>query len=179
MPEVIGFCIYSRKLIAKILRNMPEKNIRWHEMEKVHIPETDSYKVLVPRKLLYYHVHNYWIGLYRWCIANAIKIDHTKNLKKLESLYIPTDYNWRTTSGELGVKSYRRKVISSFPEINNSLHGNTFEFVDRSGKTPFFLNRLIENIEILCDIFVSKCYFFLLNLKIILRRTKYYIKIPR
>lgn len=159
MPEVIGFCIYTRKLINKILRSMPKNNIRWHEMERVHIPDSENYKVLVPRKLLYYHVHSYWIGVFRWCEENAIKLNHKENLKKLESLYLPTGFNWKTTSGELGVKNYRQKVISNFPDINNSLQGNTFEFIDRSGDRPFFLERLVKKFEILRDVFISRCFF--------------------
>lgn len=168
-PAILGYCIYSKELMLKILKGMPTKNIRWHDMERIDIPETEEYKILIPRKLLYYHVHNYWLGLYYRCKARGIKVSNVENVAKLKSLYIPTEYDWRKTTPKEGVETYRLKVTTMFPEVKNYLLGNTLALVSKSTGFPFW-KRITISLQIFSAKVVYKVYFFPLRLRGWLKR---------
>jgi len=169
MPAILGYCIYSKELMLKILEGMPEKNVRWHDMERIHIPETKNYKILIPRKLLYYHVHNYWLGLYYRCKAKGIKVNNIKNINELHSLYIPTEYDWKSTTPKDGVERYSKKVVSAFPEVGRYLLGNTFKSISQSTKRVFW-ETATASLSIFCAEIVFLIYFFPIRVKGWLRR---------
>lgn len=164
MPGILGYCIYSKGLMSKILKGMPEKNIRWHDMERINIPETENYKILIPRKLLYYHVHNYWLGLYYQCKAKGIKINNLENFAELQSLYIPTEYDWNSTTPKKGVETYRQKVVSAFPEVGEYLLGNTFRSISQF-KEHAFWKKATWFFQILGAEIVYITYFFPIRLR--------------
>ena len=163
-PAILGYCIYSKKLMSKILKGMPEKNIRWHDMERVSIPEVENYKILIPRKLLYYHVHNYWLGLYYRCKTNDTKFSNTENLAQLHSLYIPTEYDWRETTPKEEIETYQSKVTRAFPEVRDYLLGNTFKSITKVSR-PTVLDGIIIHLQILGEELLYRIYFFPLRLR--------------
>lgn len=169
LPAILGFCIYSKELMSKILKGMPEKNIRWHDMERINIPETENYKILIPRKLLYYHVHNYWLGLYYRCKANGTKLNDVENLAQLRSLYIPTEYDWRCTTPKEGVEEYRQKVVNFFPEVKNYLLGDTFESINKSASSSSWKG-IIVFLRTFCVEVVYRIYLFPLRIRWWLKR---------
>lgn len=169
MPAILGYCIYSKNLMLKILKSMPENNIRWHDMERTNIPETENYKILIPRKLLYYHVHNYWLGLYYQCKAKGMKVNNVENFAKLKALYIPTEYDWMVTTPQDGVEKYQQKIVSVFPEVLEYLSGDTFKSIGQFAECTFWGNFAVS-LRIFCAEIVYKTYFFPIRLQGWLKR---------
>lgn len=94
MPPVPGFMIFKSEFLTKILAAVPDSK-RWQDMEYADIPETWSYKVLIPKKYLYRHVHGYWLE-HALEVINGKK--HLGNKNALDSMYVRTNYDYKANN---------------------------------------------------------------------------------
>jgi len=111
MPPTPGFLTYKSGFLKEILRSMPKKSKKWQDMEHSLAKEAYSYKLLIPKKCLYRHVHGYWLEYFFKYKRGDITL---KNIKKeISSWYIKTNYNWQKNFPN--TLKYKNMCISKHP----------------------------------------------------------------
>jgi len=136
MPPVPGFMIFKSGFLRKILEGVPNAH-RWQDMEYSNTPVTWSYKVLIPKKYLYRHVHGYWIEqAFEILSGRALPVQNTK--ETLDKMYIRTKYNWETNTPNRvtyrgiciqranTMNKYIKKNIKYLPEVYSPFFNNAF-----------------------------------------------------
>lgn len=91
---VPGYMLFRSEFLNQILSAIPE-SVKWHDVEHINHPLTQSFKILIPKQYIYRHVHGYWLEHYFEALLGQQL--NTKDTKKiLENMYIRPQYNWRT-----------------------------------------------------------------------------------
>jgi len=143
MPPVPGFCLYDFKLMHEILSHMKPNNFRWHDMEWVNTNGTQNFKLLIPKKLFYYHVHNYWLGLHEYIVSKeqSKSIDLNSPTEQLYGMYIPTQYNWQSSDTiKVHIKSYKEKIVGKYKFVESWFDGNIFKKQIKTNKSVTLKN---------------------------------------
>lgn len=93
---VPGYMLFRSDFLNQILSAIPN-SIKWHDVERINHPLTQSFKILIPKQYTYRHVHGYWLEHYFEVLFD--KKEHQKNVKEnLEDMYIAPRYKWETNT---------------------------------------------------------------------------------
>lgn len=115
MPPVPGFMIYRRDIMLDILNHLP-KSSRWQDMEEVFCSTTYSYKVLIPKKYLYRHVHGYWLEHLFNLLSNYDYYSRLSRESILNYLYVRTNFDWKNNYPNKN--DYFEKCLNKFDYLN-------------------------------------------------------------
>ena len=133
LPPAPGFLIYKTNIFSRILNALPENTTRWQHMEHSPAKEIWSYKVLIPKKCLYRHVHGYWLEcFFKYRGTGGFPADIKS---EVESWYIRSNYSRENQTPS--TKEYRDICIKMHPYF--SRYFNNIETLENNSinTTPF------------------------------------------
>ncbi|HPY08858.1 MAG TPA: hypothetical protein PK469_02990 [bacterium] len=137
ITPVPGYLIYRSDFLIKILKAIPFKTKRWQDMEYSPAKEAYDFKILLPKKCLYRHVHGYWLEIYLKNKKDGLKENQLDNA--LKSIYIPTNYDWQQNSAQQ-IINYKEKTLFDNPYFNkyfvdsNKKDSNLFSVKNRNNR---------------------------------------------
>lgn len=93
---VPGYMFFRSDFLNHILSAIPN-SIKWHDIEHINHPLTQSFKILIPKQYIYRHVHGYWLEHYFEVLLG--KRERRENIKEtLEDMYMAPRYKWETNA---------------------------------------------------------------------------------
>lgn len=162
---VPGYMLFRSDFLNKILSVIPN-SIKWHDVEHINHPLTQSFKVLIPKQYMYRHVHGYWLEHYFEVLLK--KKAHKENSKEvLEDMYLAPKYNWKNDTPNRG--DYFKRCLSRYSYMSRYIGGTDDDLLPKYHspfskgyvyKQPNFVAR-IQNF-ILLRIDATKSYVLLL-----------------
>jgi len=134
MTPVPGFVVYKSSFLQAILEALPSGTTRWQDMEHSPAKSAECYKLLIPKKCLYRHVHGYWVeGFFKYASAGGFPAEVKK---EIESWYIKADYDWRENSPTAA--EYRQRCLSAWPYFIRYFSSRSeADFSNAYGASPF------------------------------------------
>ncbi len=134
MTPVPGFVVYRASLFEEILEALPKITKRWQDMEFSQARSAASYKLLVPKKCLYRHVHGYWLeGFFKYQHATKFPSD---TRAEIESWYIRPEYDWRREIPSR--QAYRQMCLDQHPYFQRYIdERRPGAFPNEFATTPF------------------------------------------
>lgn len=142
-----GFMIYRSPFFKKILEALPAGNKRWQDMEYSPAKDVDSYKILLPKKCLYRHVHGYWLEILNK--GERIRTEVEKRTA-LDSMYIRSVYDWKNNTP--APARYREMTLEKFPYYAKYLNDSNKEdekiFCGSAGRRGSFMKLIIKEFKL-------------------------------
>lgn len=132
VPPVPGFMIFKSDFLCKILGALSHAT-RWQDMEYVEIDDTWSYRVLIPKKYLYRHVHGYWLE-YAFEVLSGRQTVHRDPKDALDGMYIRTQHDWRQNMPT--ITEYRLMCLERSPLMRK--YYNVHKTTIPGSHSPFF-----------------------------------------
>jgi len=152
-----AFLTYRSDFFKEILKAMPANSKRWQDMEYSPAKRAWGYKLLIPKKCLYRHVHGYWLECYFEYRDNKIMLKKDNRLE-IKSSYIKSKYDWRKNFPNTA--EYREICFKKHPYFKkyfenkektvfvNKFFQNPFDFnYKRKRSFMILINNLYKNIR--------------------------------
>lgn len=137
MTPVPGFAVYKSTFFKEILEALPPKTTRWQDMEYSPAKSARAYKLLLPKKCLYRHVHGYWLeGFFKYQSKPPFP---TEVKKEIESWYIRPNYDWQKNSPTPA--EYKQMCLKEHPYFERYFSQRLEKnFPNEFGASPFDAN---------------------------------------
>lgn len=140
ITPVPGYMVFRSKWLKDVLSAIPDAT-RWHDIEHARHPKTLVYKILIPKRHLYRHVHGYWLEHY----FETLQGKTTGGLsgeQVLDDMYIRPNYDWYT--GKPSPLEYFRQCEERYPYLSRYRGEKYVSNVDDLPATTFLQSSQVE-----------------------------------